>query len=228
MYQLLQHPSSGYRPGTGGINSTGNNPNSSNQSSSTNNSEWGIDTRTFNVYAPIALSSLPYSTPAPLPLVPLPSYIPIDHIRSEYTSRAQRRHLHSSNLSYTRNDVLQLPHPIWQDPTLDQHSKNQYRIKAQNGIIFTHYLHPPVRNKPNRSSSASAINRTPLKRYHTCTPVTKPPLPSLNKATYAKYLAETQPLRHPTIAGRKMCKVSQWKEALLQRKIDPYNGDIHS
>jgi hypothetical protein len=156
-----------------------------------------------------------------------------------------------SPLACARGREPELPHPLWQDRSLSRDSSRQFRTKEQEGRVFTSHLHPPLkpfeasfldprsaptsasgtardgmaRSMTSSSASASSHHAPPKKRYHA--PL-KAPLPALNHATFQRYLATTQPLLHPSINPRRMCTDNQWREALLQRKVDPYARDVHA
>jgi hypothetical protein len=178
-------------------------------------------------------------------------------LRAEVLPSSTRRRNSSSSgspfvyspLACARGREPELPHPLWQDRSLSRESSLQFRTKEQEGRVFTSHLHPPLKpfeasflDPRSASASATARNATarsavpssssphaplspPKKRYHA--PL-KAPLPALNSATFQRYLATTQPLLHPSINPRRMCTDNQWREALLQRKVDPYARDVHA
>lgn len=141
-------------------------------------------------------------------------------------------------------------HSLSWDPQLDQTSSKQFRTRQEQGIKFRSFLHPPpspqrratsagITSHSNPSTSRSmndhhgsiitshsrpsTSSTHPKKRYHR--PL-KAALPTLNGATYAKYMANTHPLLAVGIAGRRRCQMSIWRDELLKRKIDPH-ADTH-
>lgn len=169
-----------------------------------------------------------------------PGAVPPPNRAEHVPANMKRRALHAS-LGSTRVGVeAELPHPLWQDSSLSTHSSRQYRPREDDGKVYTTHLHPPLRpyeavfvqrntrlasTARSASSGAGSTRERERKRVHH---YTKPALPPLNQATYKKYLADTQPLLHPSMASRRMCTDNQWLEALLQRKVNPYDKDVHA